>query len=264
MTKGVPDDGKSVVQILLGIVGLVLLGAGFLGYFGEQDDMVAGGFVAAGVLLVLVAAFFPWIEGTIELAGMKLPVGARRAEKQLEQGKVVDASKVESAWKAMEEALSEYKVTQIGTTAGQGPPAPTAGADPGRQRPRRPQPGELETRLARPEPASERPEPPRAEETALEQPPRTGRRVQLVDDAVFTAGTLTREEQRLVQMEVARMSSPDFQPETDPKAIRRGDGGRSYRVRRVADTDLRLWYRPLTEDDAGSPLVVMVIEKGKE
>jgi hypothetical protein len=57
MTKGVPDDGKSVVQILLGIVGLVLLGAGFLGYFGEQDDMVAGGFVAAGVLLVLVAAF---------------------------------------------------------------------------------------------------------------------------------------------------------------------------------------------------------------
>ncbi|MGY4869792.1 hypothetical protein [Mycolicibacterium elephantis] len=262
MTKGVPDDGKSVVQILLSIVGVVVLGAGFLGYFGEQDDVVAGGFVAAGVLLVLVAAFFPWIEGTIELAGMKLPVGARRAEKQLEQGKVVDASAAESAWKAIEQTLSEFQVTPVDKPPVK-PELPPTGAGPERQRPRRPEPGELETR-------SESPGPPRIPARAEPAPPprrevnaRT-RSVQLVDDAVVTMGTLTADERRSVLTEIARMSGPEFQPESDPKAIRRGDGGRAYHVRRVGGTNLRLWYRPLKEDEPSSPLVVMVIERKGE
>ena len=84
--------------------------------------------------------------------------------------------------------------------------------------------------------------------------------MQLVDDAVVTIATLTNHERVQVQTEIARMSHPDFREEDEPRAIRAGDQGRSYRVHKVPDSNLRLWYRPLNEDHPET-LVVMVIEK---
>ncbi|OBB90340.1 hypothetical protein A5779_26285 [Mycolicibacterium peregrinum] len=87
--------------------------------------------------------------------------------------------------------------------------------------------------------------------------------MQLVDDAVVTMATLSNAEVGLVRTEIARMSNPGFREEDDPRAIRPGDQGRSYRVRKVPGTDLRLWYRPLNEDHPET-LVVMLIQRQGE
>jgi hypothetical protein len=87
--------------------------------------------------------------------------------------------------------------------------------------------------------------------------------VLLVEDAVFTMATLTAQEQELVRTEVARMSRPDFQTDLDLRATRPGDAGRSYRMHRVPEADIRLWYRQKSESELHT-LYVMVIEKAGE
>ena len=120
-------EGKLVGQILLGGLGVLLLAAGVWGYFGGQNDKIAGGFfVLVGVLVVVLAAFYSHINGIVELGLLKIPmVKARRAEKQIEQGQVVAGNNLEGARKALEEALSRYNVSQFGTpTVTQGPALP--------------------------------------------------------------------------------------------------------------------------------------------
>jgi hypothetical protein len=55
------------------------------------------------------------------------------------------------------------------------------------------------------------------------------------------------------------MRTSDFQIQADPE-MTAGEEDRSYRVHNVPDTDLRVWYRPLSEEEPDT-LVVMVIER---
>jgi hypothetical protein len=59
------------------------------------------------------------------------------------------------------------------------------------------------------------------------------------------------------------MSRPDFQTDLDLRATRRGDAGRSYRMHRVPESDIRLWYRQKSESEPYT-LYVMVIDKTGE
>jgi hypothetical protein len=94
-------------------------------------------------------------------------------------------------------------------------------------------------------------------------PPAQARDVQVVADAVATMATLSDDEADRVEAEIARMSRPDFREESDPRAIRAGDQGRSYRVHMVPKTDLRLWYRPLDEKHPETLLVMVIQRKGE-
>lgn len=224
-------DGKLVGQILLGGLGVLLLAAGMCAYFIGQNDEIAGGFfVLLGLLLVILAAFYSRIDGLVELGLLKIPiVKARRAEKQIEQGQVVAGNNLEHAKKALEEALSRYNVSQTGT--------PTLT--------RQPAPSEIE------------------DTPNADRGPRPGRDVLLVEDAVFTMATLTPHEQVLVRTEVARMSRPDFRTDLDLRATRPDDAPRSYRMHRVPECDIRLWYRQKSESEPHT-LYLMVIEKTGE
>lgn len=93
--------------------------------------------------------------------------------------------------------------------------------------------------------------------------PRLGHNVLLVEDAVFTMATLTPHEQLLVNNEVARMGRPDFRTGLDLRATRPGDAERSYRMHRVPDADIRLWYRQKSEYEPHT-LYLMAIEKTGE
>jgi hypothetical protein len=210
-------DRKRVGQLLLGGSGVLLAAAGMWAFFAGQDDELAGGFfVLTGLLMVVLAAFYSHVDGIVELGLLKIPIAkARRAEKQLERGRIVAGSNLEEARKALEEALSRYHDAQFGT--------PTVTQDPSASR--------------------DGPE----------------RNVLLVEDAVFTMATLTLDEQALVRTEVARMRRPDFHTNLDLRETRPGNTGRSYRMHRVPDSDLRLWYRQKSEFEP-YPLVVMVIE----
>lgn len=224
-------ERKRVGQILLGGSGVLLLAAGLWGYFGGQNDEIAGGFfVLFGLLVVILAAFYSHIDGIVELGLLKIPkFKARRAEKQIEQGQVVAGINLERAGKALEEALSRYNVSQTGTPTVTQEPAPSATED-------IPNAG---------------------------RDPRPGRNVLLVEDAVFTMATLTPHEQVLVHTEVARMSRPDFRTELDVHATRPGDTPRSYRMHRVPECDVRLWYRQKSESEPHT-LYLVVIEKTGE
>jgi hypothetical protein len=86
-----------------------------------------------------------------------------------------------------------------------------------------------------------------------------------VGEVESTAGKLVGQillggEQVLVRTEVASMSRPDFQTDLDLRATRPGDAGRSYRMHRVPEADIRLWYRQKSESEPHT-LYVMVIEK---
>ncbi|OHU35945.1 hypothetical protein BKG80_19720 [Mycobacteroides chelonae] len=84
--------------------------------------------------------------------------------------------------------------------------------------------------------------------------------MQIVQDAVVALSTLTMNERNQTQAEIARMNRLDFDERSDPRAIRTGDQGRSYRVHKVPGTNIRLWYRPLGGDDPNT-LVIMAVEK---
>jgi hypothetical protein len=90
-----------------------------------------------------------------------------------------------------------------------------------------------------------------------------GRNVLLVEDAVFTLATFASYEQALVHAEVARMCRPDFRPDLDLRATRPADAKRAYRMHRVPETDIRLWYRQRSETEP-STLYVVVIENTGE
>jgi hypothetical protein len=93
------------------------------------------------------------------------------------------------------------------------------------------------------------------------------RNVILVDDAVLKMATLNPTEQSLVQAEVARMSNPEFRPESDRRGHRRGGGGRAYFVHEVTGSpDIRLWYRRLENSRPTDPetLAVMVVDRKGE
>jgi hypothetical protein len=246
-------DGKLVGQILLGGLGVLLLAAGMCAYFIGQNNKIAGGFfVLLGLLLVILAAFYSHIDGIVELGLLKIPmVKARRAEKQIEQGQVVAGNNLERARNALEEALSRYNVSQTGT--------PTLT--------QQPVPSEIEdTPNADAEPASSESTGDAEREfsdTNADRGPRPGRNVLLVEDAVFTMATLTPHEQVLFRTEVARMSRPDFRTDLDLRATRPGDAPRSYRMHRVPECDIRLWYRQKSESEPHT-LYLMVIEKTGE
>ncbi|WP_100453933.1 hypothetical protein [Mycobacteroides abscessus] len=87
-----------------------------------------------------------------------------------------------------------------------------------------------------------------------------GRNIQIIEDAVVALSTLTQSERTQTQAEIARMNRLDFDEQSDPRAIRTGDQGRSYRVHKVPGTNVRLWYRPLGGDDPDT-LVIMAVEK---
>ncbi|SHR38452.1 hypothetical protein [Mycobacteroides abscessus] len=87
-----------------------------------------------------------------------------------------------------------------------------------------------------------------------------GRNIQIIQDAVVDLSTLPVDERAKTQAEIVRMSGPDFDEESDPRAIKTRDQGRSYRVHKVPGTDVRLWYRPLDGDDPDA-LVIMAVEK---
>ena len=207
----------------MGGLGVLLLAAGTWAYFAGQNDKIAGGFfILVGLVMVVLAAFYSHVDGIVELGLLTIPIGkARRAEKQIEQGQVVAGNNLEEAGKALEEALSPYNVSQFGT--------PTVTQEPA------------------------------SSDTNANRGPRPGRNVLLAADAVFTMTTLTRPEQVLVRTEVARMRRPEFQTHLDLRATRPGDTGRAYRMHRVPESDIRLWYRQKSESEPFT-LYVMVIE----
>ncbi|WP_441961466.1 hypothetical protein [Mycolicibacterium houstonense] len=223
-------------QIFLGSLAIVVLVGGFVGALKGLPELLASLLFIAGVLLAVLAAFWSRIQGTVEFTkdGAKIPIGAaRRAEEQAQRGEFVAAEKVPAAVEAVEDAVSQFGTPTVSQL--------------------------------RPHGSEERSPAPRQEEPdsrAAEEPSRIsrGRNVQLVDDAVVTMATLTDHERSQVQAEIARMSHPDFREEADARGIRVRERGRSYRVHRVPNTDLRLWYRPLNEDQPET-LVVMVISK---
>jgi hypothetical protein len=227
-------EAKLVGQILLGGLGVLLLAAGAWGYFGGQNDKIAGGFfVLVGLVLVVLAAFYSRVDGIVELGLLKIPmVKARRAEKQIDQGQVIAGNNLEEAGKALEETLFRYSVSQFGT--------PTVTQEPTRSDTER-----------------------ESSDTNTDRGPCPGRNVLLVEDAVLTMATLTPHQQDLVRTEVAQMSRPEFQTELDLRATRPGDAGRSYRMHRVPEADIRLWYRQKSESEAHT-LYVIVIEKTDE
>jgi hypothetical protein len=247
-------EGKLVGQILLGGLGVLLLAAGVWGYFGGQNDKIAGGFfVLVGLLVVVLAAFYSRVDGIVELGFLKIPVvKSRRAEWQVEQGQVVAGTNLEGAGKALEEALSRYNVSQFGAPIVTREPAlsetegaPNADAEPASRE---------STRVTERE----------SSDTNADRGPGLGRYVLLVEDAVITTATLTPHQQDLVRTEVARMSRPDFRTDLDLRATRPGDAaGRSYRMHRVPESDIRLWYRQKSESEPYT-LYVMVIENTGE
>lgn len=214
---GEQENSKPWSQIFLGLVAVLLFGCAVVGSLKGLHAAVAIFLVIAGGGLAILAAFWSRVQGPVGFTrdGFSIPINAaNRAEKQIEQGRLVDENKLEAASKALEEALSRYNTSRVGTpTVTQGPPSAP-----------------------------------------------TNRSVALVDDAVVTMATLDPREHALVRNEIARMSRSDFREEDDPRAIRAGDQGRSYRVHNVPNSNLRLWYRPLSEHHPDR-LVVMVIEK---
>jgi hypothetical protein len=113
-------ERRLIGQLLLGGLGLFLLASGGFAYFGGRNDQLVGAFfLFAGLVLVVLAAFFSRVDGIVELGLLRIPaVKARRAEHQLARGRVVDAHHVDEARRAVEGALAGYHVAQVRSTAG--------------------------------------------------------------------------------------------------------------------------------------------------
>lgn len=82
----------------------------------------------------------------------------------------------------------------------------------------------------------------------------------LADDAVFAIAAMAPHEQAAVVGELARMSSAGYQMDLDLREIPRGDGARTYRMHRLPDSDIRVWYRQKSDSEPHA-LFVTVIEK---
>ena len=59
------------------------------------------------------------------------------------------------------------------------------------------------------------------------------------------------------------MGRPDFRLDLDLRATRLADAKRAYRMHRVPETDIRLWYRQRSETEP-TTLYVVVIENTGE
>ena len=228
------DKNLPVGPAFLGLLSVALLVVTCTGYFTDQSEGVTIALLIAGVLLGAGAAFFNRVEGVIELGkeGFKLPVvAARRAEKQIEEGRVLDRNAVDALLQRLDAAATE--IVRDAPLAL--PPTQQGGTNP-----------QLTTL-----------------DDSRSQP--TGRRsVLLVENAVERMTTLSTTERDQIRNEVARMSGPDFDETSDHRGHRKGGGGIAYRVRQVPDSDLRLWYRPLKQDEADGPLAIVAIEKKGE
>jgi hypothetical protein len=97
---------------------------------------------------------------------------------------------------------------------------------------------------------------------AKSPPAHEGRSVQLVDDAVVAIVLLTPQERALVESEIERLRKPEFRWQEDPLATGAEDQGRSYRIREIPGTDLRMLYRPLSEADPETLVVIVIERKG--
>ncbi|MGD1254778.1 hypothetical protein ACKUT9_11055 [Mycobacterium seoulense] len=83
------------------------------------------------------------------------------------------------------------------------------------------------------------------------------REVRVVPDVLSGLMMLAEGEMAQVVMALFNMRTPDFHVEADPVTTAEG---RPYRVHTVPDTDIKVWYRPLSDDDPDT-LVVILIEK---
>ncbi|MGV9801105.1 hypothetical protein ACWDTP_23970 [Mycobacterium sp. NPDC003449] len=110
MADGDPADGRPVGQLILAGVGAVLLVAGICGFFGGENDEIAGGFfVLVGFVVLVLAAFYPRIDRLVDLGLLKVPAArARRAEKQIGRGQLVAGVDLDAATTALRETLSRY------------------------------------------------------------------------------------------------------------------------------------------------------------
>lgn len=106
-----PKDPASIGAIFLGVLAVLLFGVAGVGYFTHEPEPVTGGFILAGTVLAIIAAFFSRINGILEVGkdGAKIPIGARRAEQQLEQGEVVQADRLPELLKEFKELLAESR-----------------------------------------------------------------------------------------------------------------------------------------------------------
>ncbi|MBF9435468.1 hypothetical protein HA133_05945 [Mycobacteroides chelonae] len=208
-------------QIFLGLLAVMVFGGAFFGALNGLPQSVAlGAFIAGGALAAL-AAFGGRVEGPFSWTSDGVRFTIAATEKKLQRGGV----QMIAADKVDDatEAIEEA-VSQFGT------PPSAVGT-------------------------------PTITKSAL--PPGTspsGRNIQIVQDAVVALSTLTMNERNQTQAEIARMNRLDFDERSDPRAIRTGDQGRSYRVHKVPGTNIRLWYRPLGGDDPNT-LVIMAVEK---
>lgn len=95
---------------------------------------------------------------------------------------------------------------------------------------------------------------------ALHHVPAGAADVMLADDAVFSAAALGPRDQAVLIGELARMASVEFRVDLDLREIPRGSATRTYRMHRLPDSDVRVWYRQKSEFEP-HVLCVTVIEK---
>ncbi|MBF9349420.1 hypothetical protein [Mycobacteroides chelonae] len=207
-------------QVFLGVLGVAMVCGGFVGSLNGLPDQVAGAAVLIGGALAALSAFFKRVEGRVDISKSGIGFTITAAERTLQRGGTT--IKMDKIGDATE--AIEEAVSQFGTP-------PSAVGTP------------MITKSALPPGTSP-----------------SGRNIQIVQDAVVALSTLTMNERNQTQAEIARMNRLDFDERSDPRAIRTGDQGRSYRVHKVPGTNIRLWYRPLGGDDPNT-LVIMAVEK---
>lgn len=213
-------------QVFLGVLAVAMLSGGLVGPLNGLPQSVAISAFIIGAFLAVLATFWERVEGQIGLTKDGFGVGVTAAgEEKLEQGTtVVGAGKVAAATEAVQEAIQEA-VSRFGTpTSAAGTPTVTKGALPPGTSPK-------------------------------------GRNIQIIEDAVVALSTLAENERIRTQAEIVRMNHLDFDERSDPKAIRAGDHGHSYRVHKVPGTSVRLWYRPLDEEEQPGTFVIIAVEQ---
>ncbi|MGV9945284.1 hypothetical protein [Rhodococcus aetherivorans] len=229
------DSGqpKPVAPVFLAFVAIALLSVASVGYLGDEEEAVTLGLLLFGSILAVIAAVVTRIEGTLKIGkdGAEIPIeAANRAERQLNRGEWVRAEQLEEAVEAVEQAPQQIKKE-----------------DASRQ---------IEAEKSTSAAASEKPSGP--DTTTVE---RLHRQLIIVDDVVVNLATLTENERQLVTHQFEIMSEPDFDPSSDKRAHRAGQGGHAYYVRRVPGTLIRIWYRELGLETGEPKLVVLVVEK---
>lgn len=228
------DSGqpKPVAAVFLASVATALFVVATIGYFGDEEEAVTIGLLLPGTILAVMAAFGSRINGTVKISkeGAEIPIEAARAERQLDRGEWVGAERLEEAVEAVEQAPQQVMKQES---------------------PRQIEPPENAS-------TAESGKPSGPDTTAVERP---RRRLILANDAVVNVATLTSSEKKLVLDQLMLMNDPDFDPVSDLRAHRPGQGGHAYYVRRVPGTNIRIWYRELGLETGEPELVVLVVEK---